>query len=465
MLLILTGKREIGPSATEFIRSLGENLTKNGTPYSVASFQDVEVYLSDTEIRITVSGQPVETWSTIYPRKVGQYMTLAHILASYSKNHGITVIDRFRERNSETTKLKQMFLFATKKLGIPKTYHCALYDPKHIANAIHFLGLPIVVKQCGTSKGIGVALAHDAGRATGIVTTGNLTDATPAAFYAHATDMRDTQSIAQQFIQSDTLDIVMGGGMNDFTPESKGGHRKDGRDLWLELRSKDHALVRSKAELENTPAFLSRPLTGIFANGNLAFSSQVESGSQQPSLSDMVRRAIQFLQFHPKGYLLVVDAALVSRAAEQNNGEGVLSETSDFDRAVEVARQFAGEKTLILCVGKNDIGGLSLNGYPLKGDHGVALLGTNAAGYPAITWSTGPNGPRNNDPAIANSGTNQATVDSSLPTTPKEPSAFGAPQAISTARDMIVVGSGPGSELLNGFMDNTEMFTILQKGL
>ncbi len=163
MLLILTGKREIGPSATEFIRSLGENLAKNGTPYSVASFQDVEVYLSDAEIHITVSGQPVETWSTIYPRKVGQYMTLAHILASYSKIHGITVIDRFRERNSETTKLKQMYLFATKKLGIPKTYHCALYDPGHIANAISFLGLPVVVKQCGTSKGIGVALAHDAG--------------------------------------------------------------------------------------------------------------------------------------------------------------------------------------------------------------------------------------------------------------------------------------------------------------
>ena len=320
-----------------------------------------------------------------------------------------------------------------------------------------------------------LALARDAGRATGIVTTGNLTDATPAAFYAHATDLRDTQAIAQQFVQSDILDVTMAGGMNDFTPESKGGQRKDGRDLWLELRSKDHSLVRSKAELENTPAFLSRPLTGIFSNSNLAFSSQVESGSQQPALSDMVRRAIQFLQLHPKGYLLVVDAALVSRAAEQNNGERVLSETADFDRAVATALQYAGEKTLILCVGKNDIGGLSLNGYPLKGDHGAALLGTNAAGYPAITWSTGPNGPRNGSPAPlasapATTGTDAAVVptpnaETVVPAPNKEPSAYGAPQAISTARDMIVVGTGPGSELLNGFMENTEIFKILQKGL
>ena len=319
-----------------------------------------------------------------------------------------------------------------------------------------------------------LSLAHEAGRATGIVTTGNLTDATPAAFYAHATDMRDTQAIALQFAQNDFLDVTLAGGMNDFTPESKGGQRKDGRDLWLELRAKDHALVRSKAELENTPAFLTRPLTGIFANGNLAFSSQVESGSQQPSLPDMVRRAIKFLQLHPKGYLLVVDAALVTRAAEQNNGERVLSETADFDRAVETARQFAGENTLILCVGKNDVGGMSLNGYPLKGDHGVALLGTNAAGYPAVTWSTGPNGPRNSEPsaapAPATSGTAPVVASTPAPSeTPapqqKEPAAFNAPQAISTARDMIVVGSGPGSELLGGFMESTEVFKILQKGL
>ncbi|MCX6968171.1 MAG: alkaline phosphatase [Verrucomicrobia bacterium] len=316
-------------------------------------------------------------------------------------------------------------------------------------------------------------LAHDAGRATGIITTGNLTDATPAAFYAHATDLRDTQTIALQFVQNNLLDITLAGGMNDFTPESKSGQRKDGRDLWLELRSKDHTLVRSKAELENTPAFLSRPLTGIFANGNLAFSSQVESGSQQPSLPDMVRRAIQFLQLHPKGYLLVVDAALVSRAAEENNGERVLSETADFDRAVKTALDYAGEKTLILCVGKNDVGGLSLNGYPLKGDHGVALLGTNAAGYPAITWSTGPNGPRPSEPVAQPVASGTAPIAAAPPApaeTPspgaqKEPAAFTAPQAISTARDMIVVGSGPGSELLNGFMENTEIFQILQKGL
>lgn len=314
-----------------------------------------------------------------------------------------------------------------------------------------------------------LSLAHDAGRATGLVTTGNLTDPTPAAFYAHATDARDTQAIAEQLAGSRIVDIALGGGLSNFTPESKSGLRKDGRDLWLELRSKGHSLARTKAELESTPAFLTGPLTGIFADGDLAFSSQMESGSQQPSLSDMVRRSIQFLQTNRRGYLLVVDAALVSRAAEQNNGERVLSETADFDRAVAIALQYAGDKTLILCVGKTDLGGLSLNGHPLRGDHGVALLGTNAAGYPALTWSTGPNGPRKNEPPVQPQQPVAEPSAAASPTPaasePAEPAAFGAPQAIATARDMIGVATGPGSEALSGFIDNTEVFKIMQKGL
>ena len=316
-----------------------------------------------------------------------------------------------------------------------------------------------------------LALAKEAGRATGIITTGNLTDATPASFYAHATDQKDKFAIAEQFVNGDLVDITLAGGLEDFTPESKGGQRKDGRDLWLELRSKDHALVRNKAELENTPAFLTRPLTGIFANGNLPFSSQIESGSQQPSLSDMVRRAIQFLELHPKGYLLVVDAALISRAAEQNNGEGVVRVTADFDRAVAAALQYSGEKTLVICVGKQEIGGFNLNGYPLRGDHGVALLGTNAAGYPSITWSTGPNGPLHlseKQPAPIPSGTSPlpaTPTETAAPATPKEPAAFNAPQGIGTARDMLILGAGPGSEGVNGFMENTEVFKIIQKQL
>lgn len=333
-----------------------------------------------------------------------------------------------------------------------------------------------------------LTMAHEAGRATGIVTTGRLTDPTPAAFYAHAADVRDSQAIALQFLTNAKVDIAMGGGLAQFTPEAKGGQRKDGRDLWLELRSKGFTTVRTKEELENTPSYLTRPLAGLFADGDLPYSSEVQSGSQQPSLSDMVRRAIEFLQTNSGGYFLVVDAALVSRAAEQNSGERVLTETIDFDHAVATALDYAGEKALILAVGKHDVGGLTLNGYPLRGDHGLAMLGINAGGVPAVTWSTGPNGIRPAPsapvkqapvPATAavasvsgtagvttNPGANAVAAVHPPPEPPRnlkaEPAAFGAPEALNTARDVIGVGAGPGSERLQGFMDNTDVFRILK---
>ena len=348
-----------------------------------------------------------------------------------------------------------------------------------------------------------LALARAAGRATGIVTAGRMTDPTPAAFYAHTPDARDAQGIAGQFVSEALVDIALGGGLDSFTPEAKGGKRKDGRDLWLELRGKGYTTVRTKAELENTSSFLTGPLIGLFADGNLAYSSQVQSGSQEPSLPDMVRRAIEFLQTNSNGYLLIVDAALISRAAEQNSGERVLTETIDFDRAVATALEYAGEKALVLAAGKHDIGGMTLNGYPLRGDHGLAMLGTNANGIPAVTWSTGPNGARAAEtpfrapePAVptkpaatgtaavvstpAVSGTPASTGSAALagpksadtarpPEPPRnakaEPAAFAAPEAIVTARDTLAVGVGPGSETLKGFQENTEVFKILKKGL
>jgi alkaline phosphatase len=299
-------------------------------------------------------------------------------------------------------------------------------------------------------------LARERGRATGVVTTGGLADAGVAAFYAHAAKSNETENIAAQFADSAQLDVAFGGGAHDFTPESKGGHRKDGRDLLLEMKQKGREVLRSKAELENASAFSTASRIGIFANGDLPYSNQIESGSQQPSLPDMTRRAIQFLQTNGGGYFLVLDAALISRAAEQNDGEHVLTETVEFDHAIATAIKYAGEKSLVIAVGKHATGGMTLNGYPLRQEHGVGLLGVNAFGYPAIAWASGPNNTQT--PAASPSPSPQPNVKN-------EPAAFFAPAAVNSAEDVIAVGIGPGSEAIHGFMDNTTIFQILKGNL
>lgn len=304
--------------------------------------------------------------------------------------------------------------------------------------------------------------ARESGRSTGIITTGNLTNPEVAAFFAHTTQGDDTAAIAAQLVDNAKIDVVLGGGGAEFLPESKGGRRKDGRDLILEMKQKGDEVFRFKAELENSPVFTTANRVGIFSDGDLPYSNQISSGSQQPSLTDMVRRAIEFLQYNTHGYLLVIDTSLITHAAEQNDAEHVITETLDFDSAVHAAMESAGPRTLLIAVGKHGTGGMALTGYPLRQDHGVALLGTNTFGYPSITWGTGPNGPQ---PATSPQPQTGTGPDKAASKDRTAPAAFFVPAAVNTAGDVLAVGAGPGSESLNGFLDNTVIYQILKSNL
>jgi alkaline phosphatase len=307
-----------------------------------------------------------------------------------------------------------------------------------------------------------IELAHQAGRATGLVTNANITDPTAAAFYAHTSDQNDKSTIARQIAESLRIDLVLGGGGHDFLPESKGGHRRDERDLLLEIRRNGFDFVRSKAELEAIPGWKRPKLFGVFSQAEMAFSGQVEARGEQPSLPDMVRRAVELLQFNRSGYFLVVDAGLTRKAAEKNNGEQTLAETVELDRALAVAQRFAGGRSAIFVCGDVGIGGLSLSGYPFRKDRGIAVLGLNSAGDPWLSWATGPNGGRYYGAAkLAASQDPQATP-ASPPEQPQEPVAFYAPSALNTADDVLALGSGPGAEALHGSMENSAVFDIIR---
>ncbi len=285
-----------------------------------------------------------------------------------------------------------------------------------------------------------IEMAKAQGRTVGIVTNAQITDPAPAAFYAHTLDARDREEIAAQLVDKAHLDVVLGGGASAFLPAAQ----KGGRDLLAEWQKRGCEVVRTKADLENASAFRDRGIVGLFAPGVMSFSDEIEAASQQPTLSDMVRRAIEFLQANGKGYLLIVDAGLVTEAAERNQGERTINETLAMDRAVATAVKYAGDESLIVAVGKHAIGGMTLNGYPLRQDHGVALLGTTASGYPSLTWATGPNGA----PAVS-----------------KEPAAFQTPSALNNAEDVVAAAKGPGAEKFHGFLENTRIFELLRDAL
>ena len=305
-----------------------------------------------------------------------------------------------------------------------------------------------------------VELARERGRATGLVTNAKLTDPTSVAFYAHPADPNDVDSVAREFVEGGKIDIAMGGGVASFLPETKGGERQDGRDLLLELRRNGFDIVRTRAELEAIPAWRRPKLFGAFSSAELAFANQLEERSEQPSLADMVRRAIELLQYNAGGYLLLVDAGLMRKAAQDNNGERTLGETVELDRAVAVARRYAGQKSTIIVCGDVATGGMNLSGFPFRKDSGIALLGLNSAGEPWITWATGPNGVKSYGAAKV-----PGTFNAQPEAEPLEPAAFYAKSALNTLDDVVAFGSGPGTDALAGSIENTTIFKIIRDEL
>ncbi|PZR74729.1 MAG: hypothetical protein DLM52_08940, partial [Chthoniobacterales bacterium] len=163
---------------------------------------------------------------------------------------------------------------------------------------------------------------------------------------------------------------------------------------------------------------------------------------------------IEVLELNRHGYLLVVDAHLMASAAWQNLGERTLRETAELDRAVRIAREYAGSSSAVVVAGDVAIGGMNVNGYPFRYDNGVAILGLNSAGQPWITWATGQNGPR-------------AAAETTAPesTAPPEPAAVQAPAGLNTIEDPVAAAGGLRVERLHGTLDNTALFSLLRDAL
>jgi len=287
--------------------------------------------------------------------------------------------------------------------------------------------------------------ARQKGRATGLVSDTPLTDATAAAFFARASDARDPSSIALQLLEDGMPDVMLGGGSAQLVPQEQGGARRDGRNLLLEMRQRGFDIARSKSELESTPGWRAPQLFGVFAEEGLAFAEDQARYPTQPRLADLVRKAIELLQFDRKGYLLVVNAGLIGQAAEQGLAETVLRQFRELDDAVQAAREYSGEEALIVVAGLGNPGGLRLNAFSFAPDRGIAVLGANPAGIPAASWATGP--------SSANHPANTQTASA----------AAGAPEPV--AEDVLVLASGPLSGGMATFSNLAGLHDILTGSL
>jgi alkaline phosphatase len=311
-----------------------------------------------------------------------------------------------------------------------------------LATGIRVKNGTIAIAESGAPLQTILEIAHQEGRATGIVTDGALTNPTVAAFYAHANTAKPPQQFATAIIDQSVVDIALGGGAADF-----------------DKAKVDHArvrVIRNLPELEQISGWQQPRLLGLFAANDLPFTDEVAARTDQPSLADMVRRAIELLQVNRHGYVLVVNAHLMASAAWQNLGERTLRETAELDRAVQISREYAGRNSAIIVCGDAAIGGMNVNGYPFRYDSGVAILGLNSAGQPWVTWATGPNGEKTGATVESSSARDLSAL---------EPAAVQAPSALNSLEDPVANATGLRMEKLRGAIDNTQVFEIIRDAL
>jgi alkaline phosphatase len=202
--------------------------------------------------------------------------------------------------------------------------------------------------------------------AAGVVTTTRVTDATPAATYAHVAK-RELETDIAAALGMAGLDVVFGGGVDYFVGGAQGGVRTDGRDLLAEMRAKGYRTPVNTAGLASLDERAAQPVIGLFARSDMSFNA-VRDPAKEPSLTQMTSKAISVLARNPNGFFLMVEGGLIDLALHATNAKRALQETVAFDQALKsaIAQMQAIDpglkNTLIVATADHDHT-LLLNGY------------------------------------------------------------------------------------------------------
>jgi alkaline phosphatase len=402
------------------------------------------------------------------------------------------------------------------------------------------------------------------GKALGIVTTADVFDATPAAMAVHTSNRGYGTGIVDQFLDDrglTGLTVLMGGGRKWFLPngdklkangtlegQPMNGSQRDarsdyelpsdvvagwgaargakdaGRDLIKDFEGAGFAYAPDRAGL--AAAASANKLLGLFSysNMNVAFdkinkrrgaSTIVDDYGfpDQPMLDEMAGAALSVLAKHKQGFVAMIEGASIDKQEHLMDTDRWLLEVLEFDRAVQVAKDFAAKHpdTIVIVTADHECSGASIigastktmtalqaatatpgaaaqrdavvgtyqaskfpkytiaaDGYPVSTDVDFKMLigyGANADRYE--TWLAHPTPTQDSQQPFVGSA-----PQSTYPATPNVRNAstgflvtgqVPGESAVHTATDVPLSAYGRGAAAFTGVMDNTDVFFKLAK--
>lgn len=273
-------------------------------------------------------------------------------------------------------------------------------------------------------------MAKHKGKATGIVATSNVTDATPAAWGAHVHSRKCETEIARQYIEEARVDVLLGGGIG---PDQYSACRKPSPiklgNLIVRARSGyGYAYVTTKSGLDAAAKEGKSKVLGLFSRkGKTPETYRVDPTlsypDEEPTLPHMTAASLDILGKDPDGFFLMVEGSQIDWANHANDIRYQIGETLAFDEAVKVVLDWIKEHpdrrdhTLLVIVADHDCGGFAVNG---------------------------PFG------RLSRAG---EVVDAGWTSTEH------------TAVDTVIWSSGPGSQALGKALDNTDLFKVMADAL
>lgn len=194
------------------------------------------------------------------------------------------------------------------------------------------------------------------GYAVGVLTLGNVADATPSAFYGHSTE-RDNADEITRYLLNGHVDLLCGCGMREFTD------REDGIDMVSELK-KQYSFITDYEEIDEQDGKV------------ICIDERMDEAVEEASinlLADAVNESLGLLEKQSrKGFFLMVEAAKIDYAGHAKSLPGTVLETLSFDLAVAEALKFADKdgETLVIVTADHETGGLVL----LDGDEATGRV-------------------------------------------------------------------------------------------
>ncbi|MFI8003597.1 alkaline phosphatase [Streptomyces sp. NPDC086010] len=230
--------------------------------------------------------------------------------------------------------------------------------------------------------------AKAAGKATGLVTTAQVTDASPAAFFANTADRAKQDEIARQYLDVSKPDVILGGGEDWWLPAGTPGAFQDkpAEDPSEASKGTKGNLIKNAQKAGysyvNSAKGLSKAkdgkLLGLFSNEEM-FQQRPEGQGDVYSpvvdLGTMTSKALTSLDKNKKGFFLMVEEEGTDEFAHSDNGTRVLQSMQQLEKAVAVARAYIATHpdTLLVVTGDHETGGLSVEDVDAADESGDGI--------------------------------------------------------------------------------------------